>query len=323
MGKKSFNQFIPTEIREIDFIVGYKGDNMEEIRVSVSTLLSLLRGQDGKSVQIQFSQTGQSWHYPDADGDQYMRIKVGNEPFSNSFKIRGDAGKDGVVAVQYSADGVDFDDAYHAGDAYIRFRLETDMYGLPVPVVGVDGDKGEAGVDGKNIELQTTATHIQWRVVGGTWANLIALSELKGAKGDKGDTGDKGDGIPDEWGEGDILFIDPSSNLPIWLKGSYDMQIEGDSQIYITEYARNITIIHYENNNDIQLYFNSEMFNLLENIDILIVNPSETDKFIWLDENIMWENGNSAIVKAQGTIEFSVRPYRDFDSQIKARGITG
>lgn len=40
------------------------------------------------------------------------------------------------------------------------------------------------GLDGKPVELQKTATHLQWRVQGGTWANLVALDEIKGAPGD-------------------------------------------------------------------------------------------------------------------------------------------
>lgn len=39
------------------------------------------------------------------------------------------------------------------------------------------------GADGQNISLQTTATHIQWRLGTGTWTNLAALSALKGADG--------------------------------------------------------------------------------------------------------------------------------------------
>ena len=39
------------------------------------------------------------------------------------------------------------------------------------------------GDDGLSVELQTTATHIQWRLVGGAWANLIALSALVGPAG--------------------------------------------------------------------------------------------------------------------------------------------
>ncbi|WP_312065157.1 hypothetical protein [Brevundimonas sp.] len=43
------------------------------------------------------------------------------------------------------------------------------------------------GVDGKNVEIQKSATHIQWRRVGDVaWVDLIALTDLM-VKGDKGD----------------------------------------------------------------------------------------------------------------------------------------
>jgi hypothetical protein len=46
--------------------------------------------------------------------------------------------------------------------------------------VNIDND----GRDGREIEIQKTNTHIQWRYAGEpTWTNLIALSELKGDPG--------------------------------------------------------------------------------------------------------------------------------------------
>ena len=58
---------------------------------------------------------------------------------------------------------------------------------------GEDGDPGAPGGPGPAIELQVTATHLQWRVVGAsTWTNLIALALLKGDPGDDGDDGDPG-----------------------------------------------------------------------------------------------------------------------------------
>jgi hypothetical protein len=51
------------------------------------------------------------------------------------------------------------------------------------------GDPGKDGVDGKDgreIELRKGDTHIQWKYVGDdAWADLIAISDLKGEKGDK------------------------------------------------------------------------------------------------------------------------------------------
>ena len=72
------------------------------------------------------------------------------------------------------------------------------------------------GLDGKPIELQKTTTHIQWRVQGGTWSNLIALSDIKGEKGDTGDTGEKGD----TGAKGDpFIYSDFTSEQLALLKG--------------------------------------------------------------------------------------------------------
>ena len=54
---------------------------------------------------------------------------------------------------------------------------------------GPQGDTPVKGVDyfdGKEVELQTTATHIQWRLTGEAWTNLVELSSLKGDRGDAG-----------------------------------------------------------------------------------------------------------------------------------------
>lgn len=59
---------------------------------------------------------------------------------------------------------------------------------------GLDGKPGIPGKDGREIELNKSSTHVQWRYVGETiWHNLILLTELKGAKGERGAKGDKGD----------------------------------------------------------------------------------------------------------------------------------
>ena len=58
---------------------------------------------------------------------------------------------------------------------------------------------GVVGTNGREVEFQKSATHIQWRYVGDlTWTDLVLLSDLEGtagaagAKGDKGDTGNVG-----------------------------------------------------------------------------------------------------------------------------------
>lgn len=53
--------------------------------------------------------------------------------------------------------------------------------------------QGPPGADGREIEVQKSATHIQWRYVGdATWVDLVSLADLKGDKGDTGDTGASG-----------------------------------------------------------------------------------------------------------------------------------
>jgi len=64
---------------------------------------------------------------------------------------------------------------------------------IEVVGLGPQGPVGESGPAGDEVELQASATHIQWRYVGGsTWTNLVALSELVGPEGDTGPAGSTG-----------------------------------------------------------------------------------------------------------------------------------
>lgn len=57
--------------------------------------------------------------------------------------------------------------------------------------------------NGREVELQKSATHIQWRYVGeSNWTNLVALADITGAKGSTGAKGEKGDtGLQGEKGD--------------------------------------------------------------------------------------------------------------------------
>lgn len=60
-----------------------------------------------------------------------------------------------------------------------------------------------AGADGREVEMNTGATHIQWRYVGSsTWIDLVALADITGPKGDTGDTGPQGPAGADGSGSG-------------------------------------------------------------------------------------------------------------------------
>lgn len=77
---------------------------------------------------------------------------------------------------------------------------------------------GENGVDGKSVELQKTATAIQWRQTpGGTWVDLVQLVDLKGNPGDTGPAGKtlitvSGAPANDTGTDGDYA-IDPAAQL--------------------------------------------------------------------------------------------------------------
>lgn len=66
-----------------------------------------------------------------------------------------------------------------------------------VKVSGMDGD------DGREVQFQTSQTHIQWRYVGDqAWQDLVALSTLKGPQGPEGPAGSDGqDGAQGPQGE--------------------------------------------------------------------------------------------------------------------------
>lgn len=60
----------------------------------------------------------------------------------------------------------------------------------PSQVLNLVLPKGDAGTPATNIELQASATHLQWRYVGDTsWTNLVALSAITGPQGSTGAAG--------------------------------------------------------------------------------------------------------------------------------------
>lgn len=58
---------------------------------------------------------------------------------------------------------------------------------------GTNGADGTPGDDGREVEFQKNATHIQWRYVGEvSWTNLVALTDIKGDQGIQGAQGIQG-----------------------------------------------------------------------------------------------------------------------------------
>lgn len=75
------------------------------------------------------------------------------------------------------------------GDLYLRADGEYSVVGS---LQGPAGDDGDDGDDGREVELQATDTHIQWRYTGGDWVDLIALSAISGQDGQDGEDGEDG-----------------------------------------------------------------------------------------------------------------------------------
>lgn len=66
-------------------------------------------------------------------------------------------------------------------------RVEGDTEYIYTELRGSDGEDGEAGLDGREIELSKSDTHIQWRYAGRPtdtgWTKLVALEDLRGRDG--------------------------------------------------------------------------------------------------------------------------------------------
>ena len=109
------------------------------------------------------------------------------------------------LLVSHGADGTIKSSAVtssHIRDNAVTFgklsqSLQNDIQTL-IDTAGGSG-AGQDGADGREIELNATATHLQWRyaATGSTpataWTNLVALADIRGPQGVRGDDGTKGD----------------------------------------------------------------------------------------------------------------------------------
>ena len=120
-------------------------------------------------------------------------IEIGDEgPFSGRAAYDGE--DEGFTYL--STDGEDGG----GGPAVLyRKRAGAGVWSDPVPFEGPQGVTGDPGAE---VSLQVTATHIQWRVGAGAWADLIALSALVGPQGLKGDTGSFANDFEGPWNSG-------------------------------------------------------------------------------------------------------------------------
>ena len=81
-------------------------------------------------------------------------------------------------------------------------------------------DNAGSGADGREVELQTNSTHIQWRYSGESeWRNLIELKRLEGPSGAKGETGQNA--VNPNFSIGTVTTLDAGSQATVSLTGTY------------------------------------------------------------------------------------------------------
>lgn len=109
---------------------------------------------------------------------------------------------------------------------------------------GASGQDGQDGAPGPAIELQVSATHIQWRVVGaGSWTDLIALSALEGPPGTPGADGQDGqDGAPGS--DANVTFANVSGVSGDWRGEGAETLGVAVADLQTALDARRVVVIH-------------------------------------------------------------------------------
>ena len=124
----------------------HQGDTEWKILISVSSL----KGEDGlngKEIELNVSPTHIQWRY------------VGESTIKDLFSLDLLKGKDGSSGSN-GTDGEDGKDGLSAYEIAVKLGFEGDE------LAWLESLKGTNGTDGREIELNVSPTHIQWRYVG-------------------------------------------------------------------------------------------------------------------------------------------------------------
>lgn len=198
----------------------YQGQMTTQDSIVLVTELSIAApGTPGKKVELQVTETHLQWrHEGDTTWNDLLALSLlEGEPGGNGtpaeFQVSathlqwrlvgsatwidllplavlagapGDPGNDGrEIQVRVTATHIQW--KYDTDVTWTNLIALAALAGAPGDPgePGAPGDPGSPGDPGPAVELQVTATHIQWRVVGDvSWVQLIALTELKGDPGD-------------------------------------------------------------------------------------------------------------------------------------------
>ena len=142
-------------------------------------------GEDGREIELQVTATHVQWRY------------AGTPTWTNLVPlsaITGPAGTNGTNGTN----GQNLElrtTATHVQWRVVGSATWTDLVALalitgPAGTNGVNGVNGVNGSNGREVQLQTSSTHVQWRYAGDTtWTNLVALSVITGPAGPTGANG--------------------------------------------------------------------------------------------------------------------------------------
>jgi hypothetical protein len=178
-------------------IKGDKGDTGD----TGSTGLTGPAGQDAAEIEIRNSGTNIEWRRV-GEVSWNLIISVADITGTNGTNgtngIDGDDGTDGrEVQIQNSGTHIQW---RYVGD--LSWTNIVDIASLKGDTgdTGATGSPGTDGDDGREVEIQNSGTHIQWRYVGDvSWTNIVALTAITGPTGSTGLTGAAGTNGDNAW----------------------------------------------------------------------------------------------------------------------------
>lgn len=139
----------------------------------VITLAGGIQGASGAEIELQKSATHIQWKYTDeAEWTDLIAID----------DLKGDTGATGAQGATGSTGAT-------GPQGSQGIQGATGATGA----AGTNGTNGADGADGREVELQKSITHIQWRYAGDVvWTDLVALTDIKGDTGATGAQGAQG-----------------------------------------------------------------------------------------------------------------------------------
>lgn len=146
--------------------------NVEDMATVGEAIVGEALVADGKAIALSYVKN--TWSYGDIITDTKLNnIETGIENNSNAVA---------------TLDTEKYDDVSITGDGSQGYNINFSAKGTQRKSI-----KLPSGLDGKEIELQKSASHIQWRYVGEElWKDLVPLVDLKGEQGIQGLQGKQG-----------------------------------------------------------------------------------------------------------------------------------